>query len=638
MPDKRNHTTALFVVLFALTISPSAFGQLLNGDLMVENVSPGTTFATPTGIAIAPDGRIFVAQKSGVVMVIENGVTLPTPFINLAAEVLDHHDRGLLGIALDPGFSENGYVYFAYTWDHNGGGDMEREDIPGRLVRYTADSTDRNIADLSSEFVLIGETYTHGIPCCFYSHSVGSIRFGTDGSLFIGAGDGASYNEVDPGGLYPDCFGPPEKFDWDQDIGAFRSQSLASLSGKILRLNPGNGKGLPTNPFFNGNPDDPISKIWAYGLRNPFRFYVRTDGSTDPGVGDPGTLYIADVGWTQVEELNIATGGENFGWPCYEGVPENGPYGSVSPYCSAVSDVVSPTLYWNHWDGGQSFPPGLTGRSIIGAAFYDGTIYPEKYHGKAFYADYIDGWLACAEFDTTNTFVSQTVLSTDVGFIVDIVYDPESEYLYFTDVVYGTVNRIILPTPPSPPELTRPDSGAIDIGTDLTLEWLRPVGTEFFHLQVSESSDFSTLLIDEEDLLDPSYDIVGLGNDDTYYWRAAARNILGSSEWSATWSFSTSLTGVDGEEPIPGTFILHQNYPNPFNPSTTIRYEIPVRSGVRLTVFDPLGQLVQILHDGPAEAGGHSVLFDAGNIPSGIYFYRLQAGSFTETRKLLLVR
>jgi len=172
-----------------------------------ENAASGATFDVPVAFAFAPDGRIFVAEKSGFVYVIQNGAKIATPFIDLSWDVLDHHDRGLLGMVLDPNFATTGYIYFLYTFDWNGAGDGQRLDVPGRLVRYTASAGDPNIADTNSRLVLIGSTYPVGFPACYFSHAPGCLRMGSDGTLLISAGDGANYNQVDAGGLYADCFG-----------------------------------------------------------------------------------------------------------------------------------------------------------------------------------------------------------------------------------------------------------------------------------------------------------------------------------------------------------------------------------------------------------------------------------------------
>jgi len=124
------------------------------------------------------------------------------------------------------------------------------------------------------------------------------------------AGDGANFDFADYGQdkgyddpLFELTFGP------DQDIGAFRSQSLDSLAGKILRIDPATGQGLPTNPFFTGDPSDAASKVWALGFRNPYRIAVR------PGTTGDERLYVADVGWMDWEEINVVAAGDNGGWP-----------------------------------------------------------------------------------------------------------------------------------------------------------------------------------------------------------------------------------------------------------------------------------------------------------------------------------
>ncbi|HEU4929472.1 MAG TPA: PQQ-dependent sugar dehydrogenase, partial [Candidatus Krumholzibacteria bacterium] len=365
----------------------------------VENAASGATFNVPVSFAFAPDGRIFVAEKSGLVYVIENGIKLATPFIDLRWDVLDHQDRGLLGMVVDPDFATTGYIYFLYTFDWNGGGDIQRFDVPGRLVRYTASAGNPNLADLDSRLVLIGSTYPVGFPACYFSHAPGALRIGTDGTLLISAGDGANYDQVDAGGLYPDCFGAG-KFPNTEDIGAYRSQWIQSLAGKILRVDRATGLGLPSNPYYTGNAADTQSKVWAYGLRNPYRFGVRPNGSTNPADGNPGSLYIGDVGWNLYEEINVsrAGGGENFGWPCREGPSAQGAYQNgpqpAHHGCSTINTpanpgpITHPITYWHHSNANLSFPTGVIGATSIGGAFYMGTKYPPQYQGRYFYGDY----------------------------------------------------------------------------------------------------------------------------------------------------------------------------------------------------------------------------------------------------------
>ncbi len=448
----RRARAAVFVA--ACVLAPQAvFAQNLPTGFYVENPASGATFDTPVAFAFAPDGRIFVAEKSGLVYIIENGAKLGTPFIDLRWDVLDHHDRGLLGMVLDPDFANTRFIYFLYTFDWNGGGDIQRTDVPGRLVRYTASAGNPNAADINSRLVLIGSTYPNGFPACYFSHAPGALRIGTDGTLLVSAGDGANYNQVDAGGLYPDCFGPG-KFPAAEDIGAYRAQWIGSLSAKILRIDRATGLGLPSNPYYTGNPADTQSKVWAYGLRNPYRFGVRPNGSTDPADGNPGSLYIGDVGWNLYEEVNVsrAGGGENFGWPCREGPSIQGAYqnGAQPAHhgCSTIGTpanpgtITHPIAYWHHSNGNLSFPTGVTGATVIGGAFYVGSKYPTQYQGAYFYGDFTTQFIKALVVDAEDDFVSQSNFATAMGGLVDIGYNPNDQYLYYIDIFEGAVMRI----------------------------------------------------------------------------------------------------------------------------------------------------------------------------------------------------
>ncbi|MBL0343227.1 MAG: PKD domain-containing protein [Bacteroidetes bacterium] len=195
-----------------------------------------------------------------------------------------------------------------------------------RVTRYTCNSL-TNFTTLvpGSRLVLIGETKKTGIPVLHESHSGGSLIFGTDGSLLVSTGDGASYNFIDGGGgatywsqAINDSIIRPE-----ENVGSFRSQMVDCLNGKILRIDPATGNGLESNPYFSSTaPRAPRSRVWALGLRNPFRMTLRSGtGESDITAGNPGTLYIGDVGWETWEDLSAnSKPKQNFGWPLYEGL------------------------------------------------------------------------------------------------------------------------------------------------------------------------------------------------------------------------------------------------------------------------------------------------------------------------------
>jgi glucose/arabinose dehydrogenase len=304
-----------------------------------------TGLTNPTAARFASDGRVFVAEKGGLVKVFNSlSDTTPDVFADLRTQVYNFWDRGLLGLALAPNFPTDPYVYVLYTYDHELGSTAPAPRwgtpgatsdpcptppgatgdgcvVSGRLSRLQASGN----AMVGTEQVLI-EDWCQQYP----SHSIGALDFGPDGALYVSGGDGASFNFVDYGQdgnpLNP-CGDPPGGVGAiltppTAEGGALRSQDLrtpndpTSLDGALLRVNPATGAGLPDNP--NAASMDPNARrIVAYGLRNPFRFGVR------PGTGE---VWIGDVGWNTWEEIQRfqlpigpTAAAVNFGWPCYEG-------------------------------------------------------------------------------------------------------------------------------------------------------------------------------------------------------------------------------------------------------------------------------------------------------------------------------
>ena len=324
-------------------------------DFVEETVGNGWTEAV--GLTFAPDGRIFVWERGGRVWTVENGVKSAAPFLDIAEEVGGWRDFGLLGFTLHPGFQTNGHVYLMYVVDrhhllhfgtpnYRASSNQYFNATIGRITRYTARASDgRRSVDPASRRVLVGEHRTNGFPVLHESHGVGTLMFGTDGTLLASCGDGASYSSTDAGSASETYWQTALNegiIRTKENVGAFRSQLVDCLNGKILRLDPETGNGVPSNPYYDpANPRAPRSRVWALGLRNPFRMALRPDsGSSDPSDARPGVLYIGDVGYGTWEELNVCDQpGQNFGWPLYEGLQSEAGYMNAS---AANRDAPNP--------------------------------------------------------------------------------------------------------------------------------------------------------------------------------------------------------------------------------------------------------------------------------------------------------
>ncbi len=438
------------------------------------NVAPGSTFNLPTAFAIAPDGRIFVAEKGGRVYIIQNGVKLPDPFIDLSSEILSNYSRGLMGIALDPNFQTNGYMYLAYVTDldsENQHGDGSAG--YGRVSRFTANASNPNRADSSTRLILLGKSWSDGVVNPSGDHTIDALMFATDGTLLVSAGDGAHAELADDGGNDRASF-IPGRAPHEQDIGAYRSQMIGSPAGKILRIDPASGNGLPSNPLYDGDGTHNRSKVWVRGLRNPFRFSIRPGtGSVHPADARPGDIFIGDCGWNTWEELDVSSGqgGSNFGWPCYEGPYVTSGYGDLpeaSTWCSfdSTGNLTDPVVTWHHSNPALSLPAGFTGTCSIGALFYTGTRYPPVYRGGCFIADFSD-WIKLVRFDPGG--ISVQPFANNLGVPVDMALDPQTGDLIYVSIFRGEVRRVTYSNPgviPIPVGSADPAMGPAPLAAD----------------------------------------------------------------------------------------------------------------------------------------------------------------------------
>jgi glucose/arabinose dehydrogenase len=319
-------------------VSLSLFSASMGFSQTISLQTFATGFTRPVEIAHAVnDARLFVVEQSGKIKVVNtDGSVNATPFIDLTSAVefvnFPGSEQGLLGLAFHPDYANNGYFYVNYT--RNGDG--------ATVVARYAVSADPNVANTTETILLT-------IPQPFSNHNGGTIKFGPDGYLYIGMGDGGDGG--DPGN---------------------RAQNITNNLGKMLRIdvNSGSPYGIPpTNPFVGVAGND---EIWSYGMRNPWKFsFDRTNGD----------LWIADVGQFEVEEINkipspIPNTGLNFGWRCFEG---DAIYDQSAGDCPAYAATVAPFTQYTHTATG--------GCSITGGYYYRGSLYP-GFNGKYFFADY----------------------------------------------------------------------------------------------------------------------------------------------------------------------------------------------------------------------------------------------------------
>lgn len=357
------------------------------GTYEIVQAFPDLTFARPVDLQNAGDGtnRLFVVEQPGRILVFVNSDTTNTTdvFLDVQSQVDNSGDEeGLLGLAFHPDFANNGHYFVYYTI----GGSS-------RVSRFTVDAQNPNATDMASQVDVI----TIAQP--YENHNGGQIAFGPDGMLYIALGDGGSAN--DP-----------------QDNG----QNRATLLGSILRI------AVDTLPYSIPN-DNPLAgnllgyreEIWAYGLRNPWRF------SFDPVTG---WLWCADVGQGRYEEIDIIEGGKNYGWKIMEGA-------HCRPPTTGCATGGLELPIWEYEHGGGRV-------SVTGGYVYRGSRFTELV-GAYFYADYLSGEIWMLSYDGTGTPVNELV--QDATFRISSFGVDEAGELYICGLLDGKIHTLAETTP-----------------------------------------------------------------------------------------------------------------------------------------------------------------------------------------------
>ena len=542
-------------------------------------------------MAFAPDGRLFVCEQGGTLRVIKNDILLETPFLTVS--ISSGGERGLLGVAFDPDFATNHYVYVHYT--------APTPTIHNRISRFAA-SGDTAVA--GSEVIIFDLDDLSNSK----NHNGGAIHFAPDSTLYVAVGENEDTSN---------------------------SQDLTTVLGKMLRINSDGT--IPTdNPFYDSLAGNNRA-IWALGLRNPFTFAFQPDSTR---------MFINDVGKKDWEEINAGIAESNYGWPRSEGPTTNPNF--VSPVFAYENDPVGSDTSGCAITGGTFYnPPTIQfPASYVGEYFF--ADYCTGWIRVLHPAD-----STASGFGTGIPFPVDLKVSSDgslyylarnsggsTGIVGKIQYAPiiPIQLVSFTATVLN-------------PNEVRLDWTTLTETNNYGFEVQKSPGAVNNYQTIPNS-----FVPGHGTTIQPhSYSYTDVtASSGLWLYRLKQIDLDGTVHYTEGVQIDVP-TSVD-EKPVPTVFALDQNYPNPFNPSTVIEFAIPQETHVRLEVYNVIGQRVATLVDGVRRVGYYAVPFDATGLASGVYFYKFTAGdpssrsagspkksgqagqSFVETRKLMLLK
>ena len=469
----------------------------------IEKVFPNLQFSRPVFITHAGDGtnRLFIVEKNGKIQTVPNdpNVTEKIEFLNIVDRVRsEESELGLLGLAFHPNFKENRYYYVNYT---TGNSDSRQT----RISRFRASGSNPNYTNPNTELII----FKFDQP--YDNHNGGMLAFGPDGYLYIGVGDGGSG-------------GDPHN----------NAQNLYRVLGKILRIDVDNPNGengkpysIPADNPLAGNTEGYDEEIWAWGMRNPWRFSF--DAVT-------GLLYCGDVGQGEYEEVDIIEGGHNYGWNAFEG---NHWY---SYRDTSGLDLTMPIKEYSH----------SKGNSITGGYVYYGQNQPDL-QGAYIYGDFGRGKIWMLRYENGQVIQDESLRS--LGINISSFGVDENQELYFCDYGYGWIYKFEnVNHPPEPGALHMPPDSSVLESLDnpvfFTWQPFSDVDGDTLNYYLHVYSQQNDMTVDTG--TDTSYSVAKgvLDFENVYFWYVSAADANNNVAVSDTFSFQTPIQPNVPPEPV----------------------------------------------------------------------------------------
>lgn len=573
-----------------------------------------TGLSQPAGMAFLPDGRMLIIEQKtrNVRLVLAGGSTADTT-LNISDVNTSGNERGLLGMAIDPQWPNRPNVYFYFD---------QTPSIRIYIARYTATG---DLSNGASSNLVLGSRYNiiTDIPDAASNHNGGTIRFGIDGKLYASLGE-----DADPCG----------------------AQNNTLFKGNILRLDidslPAGAGGPPAkslitpvdNPFV-GSANANTKLVFAFGLRNPFRFHV--DSLT-------GNLYIADVGQSTYEEVSESVGGENFGWPNFEGSLVYSGYPGSTGVCPAAGSTLPIATYNRTGFANASIISGPRYRRVCGGLY----TFPSDYEGDVFYSEYYQGFLrrlrntagvwAAAPLATGQPNANDWATATTN--VSDYVIGPDGALYYCKQFTAG-IRRIVYTGLQPAGIVPTVTAGAIS-DSRIDIAWNAPPnGGAVTSYDVECRIPPAAYALRANVLVGTTaFADTGLMASTIYEYRILAKNAAGA--WGYSGSAADTTLSTSGVGPAPRPAFLTA-FPNPFRSGSgiTIRAEAVNGSPLTLRVFDAAGRRIRDLTasatgtvtlGGPVEVTWDGRNDDGRPARPGVYFLRFEGGGRVATHRLVL--